>query len=213
MINKIFNTLDKWRTFPAYQLERRADIFFAVYLEKILQERFKSKISKILPEFPVRIGDLKNNEDNKSYKIDYLAISEESNTVYFVELKTDLYSKREKQDRYLTAAKKNKIPKLIDGIIKIYEATNSKKKYLNYLKELIDVGWINEDSEGFKNNSNDYNITIVYIQPTCGKEGPKEEEIYFDDIIAYFKDEKDEFTKRFCESLERWKVNPVKIKI
>jgi len=34
-IEKLFDLLDDWRRLPAYQLERRADIIFAVHLEKI----------------------------------------------------------------------------------------------------------------------------------------------------------------------------------
>jgi len=37
IIDNLFNLLDDWRTLPAYQLERRADIFFALYLDKILE--------------------------------------------------------------------------------------------------------------------------------------------------------------------------------
>ena len=43
-IDQIFNYLDEFRQLPAYQLERRADIFFALHLKEILQGKLKVKI-------------------------------------------------------------------------------------------------------------------------------------------------------------------------
>lgn len=39
-VEGVFNLLDCWRHLPAYQLERRADIIFALFLLEVLQERF-----------------------------------------------------------------------------------------------------------------------------------------------------------------------------
>lgn len=39
-IEEIFDWLDRWRQLPAYQLERRADIFFALYLPEIIAYKF-----------------------------------------------------------------------------------------------------------------------------------------------------------------------------
>jgi hypothetical protein len=36
-ITDLFDRLDAWRHFPNYQLERRADIFFALYLPEVLE--------------------------------------------------------------------------------------------------------------------------------------------------------------------------------
>ena len=33
---QLFDRLDEWRDFPNYQLERRADIFFSLYLVEAL---------------------------------------------------------------------------------------------------------------------------------------------------------------------------------
>ncbi|MBV2194981.1 MAG: hypothetical protein KUL78_00555, partial [Flavobacterium sp.] len=60
-IDKLFELLDDWRFLPAYQLERRADIFFALHLEKIIEKKFNVKIDTIIPEFPVRVGEIYNN--------------------------------------------------------------------------------------------------------------------------------------------------------
>ena len=102
-INKLFDLLDDWRNLPAYQLERRADIFFAIHLDKIIEKILGTKIDLIIPEFPVRVGEIskKHPELNKSFKIDYLTYSKNENKVYLIELKTDQRSRREKQDWYL----------------------------------------------------------------------------------------------------------------
>jgi hypothetical protein len=46
-LNKLFDLLDDWRKLPAYQLERRADIFFAIHLETIIEKKLKTKIDLI----------------------------------------------------------------------------------------------------------------------------------------------------------------------
>jgi hypothetical protein len=42
--------MDEIRKLPAYQLERRADDFFALYLKEILQEKLNVKIDTFIPE-------------------------------------------------------------------------------------------------------------------------------------------------------------------
>ena len=36
-IDEVFALLDRWRHLPAYQLERRADVFFAAYLHEVVE--------------------------------------------------------------------------------------------------------------------------------------------------------------------------------
>ncbi|MFO7922445.1 MAG: hypothetical protein R6U58_01980 [Bacteroidales bacterium] len=101
-IDCIFDNLDDWRHLPAYQLERRADIFFSIYLPELLEERYGFEIEGLVPEFPLRIGTIYPKADtNRSVKVDYLARARGSNTVVLVELKTDDRSRRSKQDWYL----------------------------------------------------------------------------------------------------------------
>ena len=142
-INKLFNLLDDWRNLPAYQLERRADIFFAIHLEQIIENILETKIDIIIPEFPVRIGEIsdKHPELNKSFKIDYLTYSKNENKVYLIELKTDQRSRRDKQDWYLRRASKIKVQGLVEGLIKIHQATNQKVKY----KVLLQNVWVKKE--------------------------------------------------------------------
>ena len=47
--------LDRWRHFPAYQLERRADVFFALYLPGIVEHALGVKVdSRVIPVEPWR---------------------------------------------------------------------------------------------------------------------------------------------------------------
>ena len=208
LVDELFDRLDKWRHLPAYQLERRADIFFAIYLNDIIKGKFKEEIQYIIPEFPVRLGNVYSNKTlnnpNLSFKIDYVAISNKAKKVFLIELKTDNSSRREKQDWYLERAKENNINNLISGVLDICKATSSKKKYANLISLLAEIGWV--DPGKMKNKSHDYDIEIVYIQPTDDEKGKTV--IKFEDIVSYLSYRKDNLTQRFIKSLAEWSSNP-----
>lgn len=204
-INKLFDLLDEWRHLPAYQLERRADIFFAIHLEEIMQKILGVKIDFIIPEFPVRVGEIseKHPEINKSFKIDYLAYSRKEKKVFLIELKTDQRSRREKQDWYLESASKIGVKGLVSGLLSIYNATSQKVKYDNLLDIVEGVGWIKRDNGEIANLEVEIVPSIVYIQPLNKKN--EESVISFDEIIEALSESKDPVTKRFVESLGKWK--------
>mgnify|MGYP001574443557 CR=1 FL=1 len=211
-INTLFDMLDKWRLFPAYQLERRADIFFAIYLKQILESDLKITVDNILPEFPIRVGSLYNKENKKSrinlsFKIDYIAFSNKSRKIYFIELKTDVDSKREKQNWYLKTATQVGFIKLLEGLLDIYSATEQKRKYTRYISELQKMAWIKEDNNKYFVSSKDYNIETIIIQPRKTK---KEEfkVITFQNIVRILSSNKDFLSGRFIKSLKKWKTNP-----
>lgn len=210
LINYLFELLDKWRNFPNYQLERRADIFFALYLEEILQKRFKKEIGLIIPEFPVRTDSLinpkdKQKQDNRSKKIDYLAVSKDKEAVYLIELKTDDSSRNDEQDQFLKQTKETNIPRLIDGLILIKKASRAKKKYEYLFEKLYNIGWVDQT---YKNNTSHLyeNFEIDYIQPNNKKD--ENNVITFLDIIECLKHKTDPLTVRFLKSLEEWRENP-----
>ena len=74
-IDVLFDRMDAWRHFPSYQLERRADLFFSLYLPEVLEAKLGFSVADLLvPEFPARIGTIyPENPSNQSYKIDYVA--------------------------------------------------------------------------------------------------------------------------------------------
>ena len=205
-ITELFDLLDKWRYFPAYQLERRADIFFALYLKQIFSSKYGITIDYIIPEFPLRIGEIIDKEINESFKIDYLCVSQVQQKVYLVELKTDTLSRRSKQDWYLGKAREINTAGLVNGLIKIFKATNQKNKYMNLLHEVEQIGWITIDNQQIINTCEPYDIQIVYIQHEKHHDDT-EEVITFDDIISVLKENTDDVSGRFIQSLTRWKIN------
>lgn len=210
LINKLFDQLDHWRQLPAYQLERRADIYFALYLNEILQFKFHKEIGNIIPEFPVRTDSLinakdKEKQDNRSKKIDYLAVSKDKENVYLVELKTDDFSRNDEQDQFLMQTKETNIPRLIDGLLLIKKATKAKKKYAKLFEKLVEIGWIDKINE--INTSHVYkNIEIVYIQPNNYK--AEDNVITFQEIFECLSYKNDSLTIRFLKSLKEWRKNP-----
>jgi len=147
---------------------------------------------------------------NTSKKIDYLAIDKNNNNVLLIELKTDNESVNEGQLEYLCEAKKVGFKELIKGIITIYSATRSKKKYEYLLKILEENTLVQIDEKTQKyviSSGINHNVEIVYILPNYNnKIGSEIEQISFDDICRIIKTNDDELSKRFAKSLSFWKI-------
>lgn len=152
----------------------------------------------------MRVGEISEKipELNKSFKIDYLLYSKSSQKVYLVELKTDQRSLREKQDWYLESAAKIKVSGLIDGLLKIYSATQQKTKYDRLLEKLEKIHWIERNDKTIKNLNCNIEPEVIYIQPLNPES--KKNVLSFDNIISAFSDIEEPLTKRFKESLEKW---------
>jgi len=220
IIAEIFKKMDTYRNLPKYALERRADIFFAVYLKTALEAKYNIEIKKeIIPEFPVHKATIDpNDQTNQSFNVDFLAFSEDSKVAFLIELKTDIGSRRKNQDDYLIAAADKGLSKLIQGLVKIFQATNKRRKYFHLFKMLEDAGIIELPSQlqtlVFSKNMRGVNALIremniittveqskvIYIQPT----GDGENVINFNEFGSLIEGIGDPFTKRFVESLKRW---------
>ena len=90
-LRAVFSNLDRWRHLPAYQLERRADIFFSVYLAHVLERYVGTAVDpRIVPEFPIK-RDLiwPDQSTHLSVKVDYVLFAKDRSRAYFIELKTD----------------------------------------------------------------------------------------------------------------------------
>ncbi|MCX7557772.1 hypothetical protein OS187_13310 [Xanthomonadaceae bacterium JHOS43] len=131
-INKIFDRLDAWRHLPSYQLERRADLFFSLYLTEVLEEKIGKKMRGVVPEFPVRKGVI-GYQDNVygSIKIDYVALTDDGDEVVLVELKTDGSSRNSRQDGDLKKSNGVGFNKLLQGVLDIFLLPDlpSRRKY------------------------------------------------------------------------------------
>jgi hypothetical protein len=231
-IDTLFNRLDAWRHFPNYQLERRADIFFSLYLPQVLEDKLGFPIRKeLIPEFPVhKVTINKDHKDHKTVKIDYIALSKNDESpikALFVELKTDVGSLKTSQTDYLKAARDVGLKELLKGLFEIYQATNSKQKYrclLNYLLRLELLQIKSEKNhlifpsyfEGIKDLSEWIEITprsimtqIVYVIPNtdCLKNKPMSADIIiitFQDFAKIVRRNDDDVSSRFAYSLDEW---------
>ena len=66
-IGDLFDMLDTWRHFPKYQLERRADLYFALFLPDILESHYGVKFNReVIPEFPLRHATLGTNQGERA---------------------------------------------------------------------------------------------------------------------------------------------------
>ncbi|MEN9670537.1 MAG: hypothetical protein RL018_814 [Pseudomonadota bacterium] len=196
-LNQLFDQLDDWRHLPAYQLERRADIFFSLYLPEVL---FKTKslglaeTPILIPEFPCRLETVHATGGNQSFKVDYLAIAKASNSQpaqsVFVELKTEMGSRNDKQDANLEAAQLKGMQALLKGISVIQDASKEKGKY--------------QHLEGKLNNAAECadEITIVYVQPI--NSANKSNVITFDEFADVVEKHTDLLSLRFAKSLREW---------
>jgi len=219
-IDALFSRMDTWRHFPNYQLERRADIFFALYLPEVLEAKLGFAFApEMVPEFPVRIGTIYPSIPiDKSYKIDYVALSAGADKAVLVELKTEGLSRRPEQDRYLLAAQKVGLPALLGGLLDIFRATNAKRKYFYLLQHLESMGLLRIPMQmrdimagvalqGVTDSSRQIEITaktteslIVYIQPNGN--GP--DIITFREFADVVRRHDDPVSQRFAMSLCEW---------
>lgn len=205
MIQKIFSLLNDWRQLPAYQLERRTDIYFAAFLDKIFNAVLSENVIDIIPEFPIRIGTIYPAIDiNQSYKVDYVVFTQ-SNKIYLVELKTDNGSIREEQYKYYFASIEAGIKSILNGLIQIYNATDYKSKYEYLLRKLVNNGAISiNKNEYIPTDKYFFHSTPIFIKPTKNQDD-EGIVINFDSIINVLNKESDETSKHFVKALAEWK--------
>lgn len=133
----VFTLLDRWRHLPAYRLEPNLAPFFGLFLRDVLKAHFGVPMHPVvIPEFPLRKGTLSgkgSNGSNQSQKVDCVAFSEDLETAYFVELKTDMGSVREEQNKYLEEARNVGLQELVEGIVAICGETDKGAKYRHLL--------------------------------------------------------------------------------
>jgi len=212
----ICKLLNAWRGLPAYQLERRADIFFALYLPDIMKKHPKIEVTinynDIIPEFPIQI-------DNTSYsnKVDYAVFSE--NSSFLIELKTTLKSFNIKQ-----------VEDFVDKINKEYCGNSGPNKLINGVNALIDISsdlkYINLKNRIENLPKKQKNIKVTYILPKMPKESNRINStskrintliendniivITFADIMNVLKPlfKEDDLARIFHDALEIWQNEP-----
>ena len=157
-VGDVFELLNRWRHLPFYSLETRAAPFFAIFLRDVLRANFGKEMHEtVIPEFPLRIHTLYNADERKdrspghSNNVDYVAFDKDLQTVYLVELKTDMGSVRDDQNKYLFAAQRKVFPDLVEGVIELAKgSTQSKRKYVHLLHLLAELEFISVPNGVYK---------------------------------------------------------------
>ena len=219
-IDALFDRLDRWRHLPAYQLERRADIYFALYLHEVLEAELGVRLDpRLIPELPIRRELVfPETPSNQSVKVDYAAFERDGGRVWLVELKTDAGSRRDNQDTYLERAKGLGFRVVAEGIRDILSATSAHQKYFHLARELADLG-VFELPEGLETYVypkprrgltkelqkirvlRDAAIEVVYVQPRGdGQAGV----IDFETFARHVDKHGDPLSRRFARSLREW---------
>ena len=220
-ISSIFGLLDRWRHLPAYQLERRADIFFAVYLREVVASFTGAAIAQtIIPELPIK-RDLiwPDRPTHKSVKLDYCLFAEDGSKVYFVELKTDAGSRRSAQDEYLERSVEIGFKAIVDGIRHIVLATSAHQKYHHLVSALVARNFFEAPSdlaeylfpsprpgvaaklEQIRVANANPPIEVIYVQPLAAG---ADRCIDFEMFAEHVERHPDPFSQSFAEHLRRW---------
>jgi len=221
-LDLLFGHLDAWRHLPAYQLERRVDVFFSVYLRGVVEELTGVELEhEMVPELPIK-RDLvwPDQPSEKSVKVDYALFAKDRSKVFFVELKTDGASRRDTQDEYLDAAKRLGFRPIVEGIRSIVRATSAHQKYHHLCTALARLGYLELPTDlekylypaprsGLSARLSqiavgpiDSPIEVIYVQPTATS---GDRCIDFDRFANYVAQFEDPFSQRFSSHLLRWK--------
>ena len=167
-LQTIFQPLNDWRHLPKYMLEPRVDVFFSLYLPKVLPKVLASIEAglndlEVIPEFPLckKVLNEKLSENLDSYNVDFAVFSKKVKTCILVELKTDMDSLalvsppdeiekiKESQIYRLRKAACEGLDKIVYGIAQIARVTKQDKKYGYLVKRLEDLELI-ESSDEYK---------------------------------------------------------------
>ncbi len=148
-LDALFRNLDRWRHLPNYQLERRADIFFSIYLKPLVEEFTGVALEdEMVPELPIRRDLIWTDvTSSQSVKVDYALFAKDRSRVFFVELKTDGASRRERQDHYLETVQRLGFQKVLEGLRSILLATSAHQKYHHLSSALARLGYLNVPSD------------------------------------------------------------------
>jgi len=202
---KYFEMIIDWKQLPAYRAEPRIDSLIGYYLKDILSDYLNVRILEIIPELPLRLGTIhpEYNDKNfadRSYKVDFFAISENENN-YLIEFKTDQASLRVPQDRYLNKAQTLGTEAILAGIVKISNVSSYKIKYRHLIEKLINCGLL---TETFNYTGKNSKCKKVYIIPF--NKNKEKNVIDYLWIVDWFKKNENlnDFELAFVSTLNQW---------
>lgn len=215
-LGAVLELLDRWRHFPSYQLERRADVFFALYLPGIVEHAMGVEVDpRVIPEFPI-----KREDNNQSTKVDYFLLSRDRTRAFLVEFKTEMESRRVEQDAYLELARARGLNVLLSHMSKMAAASAQKAKYVHLLEaleelellrvpaDLADFAFpkvrpgITKRLEAVEAVPTNAEVKIVYLQPRDDGAGGV---VSFDAVAEYLRTLEDPFAETLAGFVERWR--------
>lgn len=226
-LNRLFANLDRWRHFPDYHLERRADALFSVYLSGAIERLTGHAIAEpVIPELPLRKGTLWGEDRpdrNLSVKVDYALFAADRSRVFLVELKTDDGSRNDAQDEYLRRAAELGFGAIAEGVRRIAQATSAHRKYHHLLAALSRHGIMKlppqlaehtfpHPRHGLKRQleaievlvrQGEWSVEVLYVQPTLppGCRG-LDFHAFADHVAAH----DDPLSALFAKHLRRWSI-------
>lgn len=220
----VFDLLDDYRHFPSYRLESRADIYFALFLPRLIEEHTGKKVTHVIPEFPVRMASLRDppkggKTKNLSFKVDFLCLLKESRDVILVELKTDNSSVNSTQIENMEKARNTDFEKLLDGLLKIYQTTSEPRKYdhlfyclrkenfLTFQKDIIGLPGNKYGKKTWERTKyHAGKIDLIYILPNsnCKLTEAGIDQIIFREAAKTVSAKGGELAERFSISLVEW---------
>lgn len=221
-LEALFRNLDRWRHLPSYQLERRADIFFSVYLKGLVEQVTGVALDDTLvPELPIKCDLIwPDRASNQSVKADYALFAKDRSRVFFVELKTDSGSRRDRQDDYLEISKRLGFRAIAGGIRDIVLNTSAHQKYHHLAATLASLGYLKLPTDlasfvypaprpGLTDALRRIEVTpldsavdVIYLQPHATDGDRCIDFVQFADYVARFDDP---LSKRFAEHLVLWR--------
>ncbi len=147
MLLNALHKLEEWRHLPAYQLERRVDVFFGLFLREIIEYRFHKPGGVVIPEFPLHKGNVLGEKDskrkNESVKVDFAVFcGNRDKRIFLVELKTDSKSIRGNQLDHMLKASKKGPECVLGGVLEAAIHSPVKPKYGHLLYKLHQIGCI-----------------------------------------------------------------------
>ena len=153
VLRSVFDQLEEWHHLPAYQLERRVDVFFGMVLPRILEARgVVSESSKltVIPEFPLHKDlreDPRQSSNHQSRRADFAVFCSEDNgeRLILVELKTDDASLDGGQLKHMCNASRAGSRGVLQGVIEAAKASAQKRKYGHLIWSLLRIPCLSFD--------------------------------------------------------------------
>ena len=212
-VQSYFSMLRDWKQLPAYRAEPRVDSIVGFALPEILLHNRNERVTLVIPELPLRIGSVQplhegKSFSNKSYKVDFFVMTEGGKN-YLVEFKTDSGSRREKQDDYLDAARNVGLGAVVEGILKLYQATTYKKKYRYLLAKLEEAGLASSETAEYTASVADDRLHVLYIQPHATDEDVERDILDFVALSEALRKrfDGDEFMEAAAQAFLAWSVD------